>query len=103
VCADAVTLDAEGAGSASPVPDLVQALPQIAALRNIPGDALERGLGFERRQFFRQGAIAFTGAQLVDRSVKIARRRIESDGEQQQTGKSTQAHGFSLRIESIRM
>jgi hypothetical protein len=57
-------------------------LRQFVAVRKTPGDALERGLGFERRQFFRGGAIAFTGAQPFDRGVKIARRRIESDSKQ---------------------
>ena len=99
LCADPVTAEPKGVGTCRPVPGRLQALLQFISSRKISGDALERGLWLQRRQFFRDGAIAFTGAQPVDRSVKIARRRIETDGKQKQTRKNTKAHDFGRQIE----
>ena len=58
---------------------------QFISTRKMSGGALERGLRFQRRQLFRDNASTPAGAQPVDLDVKIARRRIHTDGKQKQT------------------
>jgi hypothetical protein len=69
-------------------------LLQIISPRKISRNALERSVWLQRRQSLRDGAIAFTRAQPVDLSVKIARHSSERDGKQKRAGKNTQAHWF---------
>jgi len=62
----------------------LQALLQIAALREGAGRALKRGLRLQRRQIAGDGASTFTGAQAVDRGVQIGRRRFDANDKQKQ-------------------
>ena len=89
---DPLARDVQGARPGRPVAVLLFALLQVGALRQVTGDALERGLRLQRRQVFRGRAIASAGAQPVDRGVKIARRCIQRHGKQQQAGKDPGAH-----------